>query len=134
VAHHQLIQHAQRVVRLSADLVRARELIQHGVAPAVVRIGFEEPLEKHDCILEARLSRGCPGIEPARLGRLELQVREPPHRLGTQTRIRGDELQKRPVAVPGLLAAVCNRRARRELHRPALQARDRAVLRSTGRK
>ncbi len=121
----QAIERRQRVVDAPFGFVSSRELVENEIVLGVVRIRLEQLLVHLNRAAE-RTERLDVARKLLDVGRLELQVRKPPHRLGLEQRVVGRDVEKQAIALHRLRFAADDRRLRVHLDVGALEILDRA--------
>ena len=121
----ELVERRERLVDAALRFVSARELIENEIVLRVLRISLQKPFVHLDRAAESperlHVRRELLGV-----GRLELQVGEPPHRFRAQHRIVGGDVEKQAIALHGFRFTADDRRVRVDLDVGALEVLDRA--------
>ena len=94
IARHQLIQHIQGFVRIAADFIRTRQLVEHRIVTTVIGIGLQQLLVHFGGAVEtAGIDRLDILGQLFGFHRLELEVAEATHRLCAQLRIARNQVE-----------------------------------------
>src|SRR5690606_4471551 len=118
------IQRLERRLDVALRLVSARKLIEDEIALRIAWVAFEQLPVERDAVLEP----GGGILRGGDLGRLDLEVREAPHRFRAQQRIVRGELEEAAIALDRLLLAGRDRGAHVDLDDALLERLDRNRL------